>query len=352
MLMKLRNIAQILISLLCAALCVPQAFSASASLPPNTALQVRIDERISSDTAKVGDVFHGKLVQPVVVNGKTLFDKGTEVSGQVLQQHSSGRLSSPGQLTLALTSISGGWFRSYDLSVTPVVITGGSHTKSNIAKIGGGAAAGAVVGGVAAGGKGAALGAGVGAGAGTVVAAATGKKEAVVESEAVLIWLTPGAPTLRPSSNRAGSAYRDDHDSRRYDNDDRHYAKHGNGHKRDHDEDEDEGDDRGGDRDRYAVFSDSDRDILRGCLSGDDYSNLPPGLAKRDRLPPGLEKQLQRNGTLPPGLQKRVQPLPHSCEVRLPRLPRDWERVILGGRVILLDETQRIHDMIDIYIRD
>lgn len=350
--MKLCSIRRILISLACAGLFAPQAFSASASLPPNTALQVRIDEHISSSSAKVGDVFHGRLAQAVVVNGKTLFDKGTEVTGQVLQQHSSGRLSSPGQLTLALTSISGGWFRSYDLSVTPVVVTGGSHTKSNIAKIGGGVAAGAVVGDVAAGGKGAAIGAGVGAGAGTVVAAATGKKEAVVEAEAVLTWFTPGAPTRQPSPNRAESAFRDDRDSRRYDDDDEHYAKHGNGHKRDRDDDEDEDDDRGGDRGRYAVFSDSDRDILRGCLSGDDYSNLPPGLAKRDRLPPGLEKQLQRNGTLPPGLQKRVQPLPHSCEVRLPRLPRDWERVILGGRVILVDQTQRILDIIDIYTRD
>lgn len=350
--MKLRSIAQILISFVCAALFTPQAFSASTSLPPNTALQVRIDERISSDSAKAGDVFHGKLVEPVVVNGKTVFDKGSEVTGQVLQQHSSGRLSSPGQLTLTLTSISAGWFRSYDLSVTPVVITGGSHTKSNVAKIGGGAAAGAVVGGVAAGGKGAAIGAGVGAGAGTVIAATTGKKEAVIESEAVLTWFTPGAPTPQPRSNRAGNAFRDDRDSHGYDDDESHYAKHGNGHKRDRDEDEDEDVDRGSDRDRYGVFSDSDRDILRGCLSGDDYSNLPPGLAKRDRLPPGLEKHLQRNGTLPPGLQKRVQPLPHSCEVRLPRLPRDWERVILGGRVILLDQTQRILDIIDLYTRD
>jgi hypothetical protein len=349
--MKLCSIGRILISLACAGLFVPQAFSASATLPPNTALQVRIDERISSDSAKVGDVFHGKLAQPVIVHGKTLFDKGTDVTGQVLQQHRSGRLSSPGQLTLALTSIRGGWFHSYDLSVTPVVITGGSHTKSNIAKIGGGAAAGAVVGGVAAGGKGSAIGASVGAGAGTVVAATTGKREAVIESEAVVTWFTPGAPTRQPDSNRAGNALRDDRDSRRYDDDDRYYAKQGNGHKRDRD-DEEEDDDRGGDRDRYAVFSDSDRDILRGCLSGNDYSNLPPGLAKRDRLPPGLEKQLQRNGTLPPGLQKRVQPLPHSCEVRLPRLPRDWERVILGGRVILVDQTQRILDIIDIYTRD
>jgi hypothetical protein len=36
---------------------------------------------------------------------------------------------------------------------------------------------------------------------------------------------------------------------------------------------------------------------IRSCLAG-GQSGLPPGLAKRDRLPPGLERQVQRNGTL------------------------------------------------------
>ena len=34
---------------------------------------------------------------------------------------------------------------------------------------------------------------------------------------------------------------------------------------------------------------------------------LPPGLAKRDRLPPGLEKHLLKHGSLPPGLQKKLE---------------------------------------------
>jgi len=71
----------------------------------------------------------------------------------------------------------------------------------------------------------------------------------------------------------------------------------------------------------------------------------PPGLAKKDHLPPRLERHPQRNGTLPPGLQKRVQPLPGWCVARLPRLPRDWDRVVLSGRIILLDPQQRIVDL-------
>jgi hypothetical protein len=321
-------------------------FAATGTVPPGSKLQVRVTERLSSDTAKAGDTFHGMLAQPVIVNGKILFTKGTEVKGEVIAVSKSGRLSSPGQLQLVLTSIDGGWFRSYPLSVQPLVLNGGSHTKNNVTKIGGGAAAGAIVGGVAAGGKGAAIGAGVGAGAGTAVAAATGKREAVVESEMLLTWTTnvhqPATSSRAVGVNPAAYRERGEHRER----DDSGYAANQGRHH--HDDDDEDDSDRRDDRGGNDVFSAHDRVVFRSCLGGGDYSNLPPGLAKRDRLPPGLEKQLQRNGTLPPGLQKRVQPLPQACEVQLPRLPAGWVRVILSGRIILLDKTQRILDILEL----
>lgn len=76
---------------------------------------------------------------------------------------------------------------------------------------------------------------------------------------------------------------------------------------------------------------------------------LPPGLAKRGgKLPPGLQKQLDKTGRLPPGLQKRLEPLPADLESRLPRLPEDWERVILDRDIILIDRrTERVLDIIE-----
>ncbi len=72
---------------------------------------------------------------------------------------------------------------------------------------------------------------------------------------------------------------------------------------------------------------------------------LPPGLAKRDKLPPGLQKQLERNGTLPPGLAKRN--LPPELEKNLPSIPDTLERVIAGGSVVLLEKaTGKILDVI------
>ncbi len=118
----------------------------------------------------------------------------------------------------------------------------------------------------------------------------------------------------------------------------------GKGHGHGHNNDDDDNDSRTS-TSRY-VFSRTDRDRIMGCMS--DRSGLPPGLANRESLPPGLQKHIQKNGTLPPGLQKKVQPLPQNCEVRLPRLPSNITRVVLGNYVILRDAQNRILDLIDL----
>ncbi len=95
-----------------------------------------------------------------------------------------------------------------------------------------------------------------------------------------------------------------------------------------------------------AVFTREERVLIPQWLRT-HRSGLPPGLAKRDRLPPGLEKQLRERGTLPPGLQKRVQPLPPELERQLHDLPTGYRRVVIGGNVILMKEnTAAIYDLI------
>ena len=63
-----------------------------ANIPAGTSLQVRIIEKLSSETANLGDQFHGTLAAPVTVNGKKLFAKGTDVTGAVVNVERSGRL--------------------------------------------------------------------------------------------------------------------------------------------------------------------------------------------------------------------------------------------------------------------
>jgi hypothetical protein len=93
-------------------------------------------------------------------------------------------------------------------------------------------------------------------------------------------------------------------------------------------------------------YKDRDREILRGWY-GEHQSQLPPGLAKKDRLPPGLEKQLVRRGTLPPGLQKRLQPCPEELERRLPPPPPDCAHILISGRLVLLNRRTNI--IVDIF---
>jgi hypothetical protein len=119
---------------------------------------------------------------------------------------------------------------------------------------------------------------------------------------------------------------------------------HGNGHARGHGK---HGDDDQGEQ----FYKHHDREVMRGWYD-DHQSNLPPGLAKRDRLPPGLEKQLVRRGTLPPGLQKRLQPCPEELERRLPPPPPDCAHVLIGGHIVLVNRrTNVVLDIVHFEIR-
>jgi hypothetical protein len=88
-------------------------------------------------------------------------------------------------------------------------------------------------------------------------------------------------------------------------------------------------------------FTYADKNIIR------DYyrRNLPPGLAKRSTLPPGLQKQLQRKGSLPPGLS--TEPLPYDLEHKLSRLPEGYIRVRIETNILIMRAaTKEIFDVL------
>lgn len=89
-------------------------------------------------------------------------------------------------------------------------------------------------------------------------------------------------------------------------------------------------------------------DIIFDYYQGGGGS-LPPGLAKKSSLPPGLEKQLRRNGRLPPGLQKKIAPFPAALEQRLPALPAGYRRAMVDRWALLIhDATNVVFDIIDL----
>lgn len=161
------------------------------TIPNGTRLTIRLGNTVSSGTAHSGNSFSGVLARDAVSNGQTVAKAGTPVRGKVTYVKPSGRLHAPGVVTLRLTAVEIDG-KSEAVRTTAVSRKGKSHTKSNVTKIGGGAAGGAVIGALLGGGKGAAIGAGAGAAAGTGVAAATGKQEAVFPAEALVTFTTTG----------------------------------------------------------------------------------------------------------------------------------------------------------------
>jgi hypothetical protein len=298
----------------------------SLEIPSGTSIRVRMTDNLSSEQTQMGDTFRGTLDEPIVVNGRELYPKGADVIGRVTDVHPTGRLSEPGELDLVLNTVSSGTVAA-SIHVEPLVLKGESHSKSNVAKIGGGAALGAVIGAIAGGGKGAAIGTLAGGAAGTGAAAATGKKPAIVESEAILTFVTSStsAPTAPPaastSSNEPPPASAPTPSV----------------------SDLPTNPDSSTDIDT-PLFSLRDRRTIRTCVS-EHASDFPAGTTQRPELPAGSERQIHRGGTLPSEIQNQAQSLPLSCEDQLPKLPSDLERVIYGGRALLIDSKGRVLDM-------
>ena len=99
-------------------------------------------------------------------------------------------------------------------------------------------------------------------------------------------------------------------------------------------------------------FSDEEIRII-----GAWYENHDPkagrggGKHKHKGLPPGIAKNLARGKPLPPGIAK--QHLPDGLVHALPAPPRGYERIIVDGKVLLVEiATQVIHDVLtDIVLR-
>ena len=96
-----------------------------------------------------------------------------------------------------------------------------------------------------------------------------------------------------------------------------------------------------------VAFNEQDRQRIRKYYESRQHpgdrphkNGLPPGLAKREQLPPGLQKQVEKNGTLPPGLEGR--PLPSELERELSPVPPGYVRVKVGADVVLMDGKTRV----------
>jgi len=91
-----------------------------------------------------------------------------------------------------------------------------------------------------------------------------------------------------------------------------------------------------------VAFSETDiKTIKEYYVKGkNNKKKTPPGLAKKGQLPPGLQKQLERNQKLPPGLEKRN--LPSDLEKGLTPLPKGYVRLKVGTDIVLMNQNTNV----------
>lgn len=166
------------------------------TVPADTVIRVRLNERLSSRTARVGDRFSANVTEPVYGGGSgvEVIPVGSKVWGRVSSVRRAGRRT-PGSILVAFNQVElpNGITYAINGSLSSLqaddvnsdnegTVAGRSNRKRDAVFIGGGAATGAIIGAIAGGGKGAAIGAILGGGLGTGARVYEREQDAEVKS--------------------------------------------------------------------------------------------------------------------------------------------------------------------------
>jgi type IV secretion system protein VirB10 len=149
------------------------------TLPAGSELQVQLITTLSSKTNETGDLWTGKVVEPLFGKGGEIVPEGSTVDGHITYVKAPGRVKGKGEMRLIVDSISTPDSSKYNIVASLKDASGtkvkdeegtmqgpGKSGKGTAVETGAGAAAGAGVGAIAHGGTGALYGAGIGAMAG------------------------------------------------------------------------------------------------------------------------------------------------------------------------------------------
>ena len=124
-----------------------------ATMPAGSRVRVRLQQAVSTEKNSPGDPFVATLDEPLMVNGKMLAPRGSQVEGLLTDVTDSGRVEGRASLTMVLRRLEVGG-KQYDLETQPLTLVAQSTKKKDAKVIAGSAAAGAVIGAIAGGGSG------------------------------------------------------------------------------------------------------------------------------------------------------------------------------------------------------
>ena len=163
------------------------------TLPAGSELHVQLITTLSSKTSETGDMWTGKVVEPIFGKGGEIVPDGSTVDGHVTFVKSAGRVKDKGEMRLIVDSISTPDTSKYNIVASLEEAQGakvkdeegtmqgpGKDAKAMAKDAGIGAAAGAGVGAIAHGGTGALYGMGIGAAAGLATGLLKKHKELIL----------------------------------------------------------------------------------------------------------------------------------------------------------------------------
>jgi hypothetical protein len=136
------------------------------TIPAGKFINVRVDQPLSSDRNQQGDYFSATLVDPIVVDGIVVAQRGQRVSGRVVEVDKGGRVSGVARLGLQITELTAVDGQQLPVQTQFTSRNAPSTVGRDAGVVAGTTALGAVIGAAAGWGRGAAIGAGAGAAAG------------------------------------------------------------------------------------------------------------------------------------------------------------------------------------------
>jgi len=204
---------------LLAAVLTPAAYASdddSFTIQAGTSLEVELTSTLNSKTNQTGDLFTGKVTEPIIAHGEEIVPESSTVEGHVTFMKPPGRVKGKAEMRLVLDAIKTPEGRRYLIGAglqdakTPegetvksegTVEGPGKDTKHAAIESGIGAAAGAGVGAIAAGGEGALYGAAIGAVVGVVHTLAKRHPNVELPPGTDLTFLIPRAVTATKSGD-------------------------------------------------------------------------------------------------------------------------------------------------------
>jgi hypothetical protein len=169
------------------------------TIPAGTQLRLRLETSHASNSSRIEDRVEAHLVNPVIVNGRTVLPSNTDVTGHVTMARPSGKVRGRGYLAVRFTELRDD-DDTYRVTTRTWAREAPGTKKKDAAKIAVPGAVGGVVGAIVGGKKGAAIGAGVGAGAGTGVVLATAGDDVRLPRGSTLLVRLSAPLTVRVQS--------------------------------------------------------------------------------------------------------------------------------------------------------